>query len=72
VNSGGMAYWYYANKPNYDTPALYEKMLQAAATDPQKFKGIEYMMKSITDDEIIPDDFKALYLKFMKVVKLDA
>ncbi len=72
VNSDGIAYGNYANKPNYDTPALYEKMLQAAATDPQKFKGIEYMMKSITDDEIIPDDFKALYLKFMKVVKLDA
>ena len=72
VNSGGMAYGNYANKPNYDTPALYEKMLQAAATEPQKFKGIEYMMKSITDDGIIPDDFKALYMKFMKVVKPDA
>ena len=52
-------------------PSLYEKMLQAAATAPEKFKGIEYLMKIISDDGIIPDDFRQLYDIFKKAVKLN-
>ena len=50
-------------------PSLYEKMLKTAATNPEKFDGIEYLMKTISDDGVIPEDFKALYETFKKVVK---
>ena len=45
-------------------------MLRTAATAPEKFKGIEYLIKTISDDGIIPDDFKRLYDTFKKAVKL--
>lgn len=59
------------NRTAYNLPALYEKMLQTAATAPEKFKGIEYLIKTISEDGIIPDDFKKLYETFMKAVKLN-
>ena len=59
------------NKQAYHVPALYEKMLQTAAVAPEKFKGIEYLMKTISEDGIIPDDFKKLYETFKKAVRLD-
>ena len=49
-------------------PALYEKMLRAAARSPQKFKDIKKILDLITDDNIIPDGFKKLYEAFEKVV----
>ena len=55
----------------YRIPALYERMLQAAAVAPEKFKGIEYLMKNISEDGIIPDDFKKLYETFKKVVRIN-
>ena len=58
------------NRQPYIIPALYEKMLQTAVTNPEKFKGIEYLMKSISEDGIIPEDFKKLYETFKKVVKI--
>ena len=59
-----------ATGTSYQIPALYEKMLRTAATAPEKFKGIEYLIKTISDDGIIPDDFKRLYDTFKKAVKL--
>ena len=59
------------NRPAYNLPALYEKMLQTAAIAPEKFKGIEYLIKTISEDGIIPDDFKKLYETFKKAVKLN-
>ena len=56
-------------RQSYHIPALYEKMLQTAAVNPQKFKGIEYLMRTISDDGIIPEDFKKLYDTFKKAVK---
>ena len=50
-------------------PALYEKMLQTAAVNPERFKGIEYLMRTISEDGIIPEDFKKLYETFKKAVK---
>lgn len=52
-------------------PALYETMLQTAAENPARFKGIDYLIKTITDDSIVPDDFKKLYDTFRKEVKID-
>ena len=56
---------------SYRVPALYEKMLQTAATAPEKFKGIEYLMKTISEDGIIPDDFKKLYETFKRAVNFN-
>ena len=59
------------NRPSYSLPALYEKMLQTAATAPERFKGIDYLIKTITKDGVIPDDFRKLYETFKKAVNLD-
>ena len=56
------------NHTAYNLPALYEKMLKTAATDPEKFKGIDYLIKAISDDDIIPEDFRKLYETFKKAV----
>ncbi len=57
------------NRRAYRIPALYEKMLQTAADEPEKLEGIEYLMKSIDEDGIIPEDFKKLYDTIRKAVK---
>ena len=55
-----------SGKYTYQVPALYEKMLQTAAVAPEKFKGIEYLMKTIAEDGIIPEDFQKLYQTFKR------
>lgn len=60
-----------ATRPVKRVPALYEKMLLTASTAPERFRGIEYLMKTISQDGIIPDDFKQLYEMFKKAVKLN-
>ena len=57
------------NKP-IQLPALYEKMLHAAATNPERFKEIEYLIRSISSDGVIPEGFEQLYNTFKKAVKL--
>lgn len=52
------------------TPALYEKMLQTAATAPDRFKEIDYLIKAISTDGVIPEQFEELYNVFKKAVKL--
>ena len=51
-------------------PALYEKMLRTAATAPERFKEIEYLIKSVSADGVIPEGFEDLYNTFRKVVKM--
>ena len=51
-------------------PALYEKMLKTAATAPERFKEIEYLIKSVSSDGVIPEGFEELYNTFRKVVKM--
>jgi len=51
-------------------PALYEKMLQTAATAPERFKEIDYLIKAISADGVIPEQFEELYNVFKKAVKL--
>lgn len=51
-------------------PAIYEKMLQTAATAPERFKEIDYLIKSISKDGIVPEYFEELYETFRKVVKI--
>lgn len=50
-------------------PALYERMLKTAASAPERFDEIDYLMKMITDEQIIPDGFTGLYDTFKKAVK---
>ena len=71
VNGTGGDMHYTMNRQGYHVPALYEKMLQTAAVNPEKFKGIEYLMKTISEDGIIPEDFKKLYETFKKAVKFN-
>lgn len=56
---------------NHDAPpaALYEKMLKVAATDPEKLNGVDYLMKAVSNDGIIPHEFTKLYETFQKAVK---
>ena len=49
-------------------PALYEKMLKAAAHSPRKFEEIKRLMALISDSSIIPEGFKELYAVFQKAV----
>ena len=56
---------------SYRLPALYEKMLQTAAFNPQKLKEIDYLLKAVSDDGVIPDHFEQMYQTFRKAVKLD-
>ncbi len=51
-------------------PALYEKMLRTAADEPEKLDGIEYLMKTIGEDGVIPDGFKKLYDTVRKAVRM--
>ena len=52
----------------YNVPALYEKMLQTAASDKKKFQGLSYLMNAVSEDNVVPEDFKKLYEIFVKVV----
>ena len=53
------------------TPAIYEKMLKAAANDPEKLKGIDYLIGMINEKDVIPEEFKRLYDTVKKAVGLD-
>lgn len=56
---------------NYRLPALYEKMLQTAASNPKKLKEIDYLLESVSGDGVIPEHFEQMYQTFRKAVKLD-
>lgn len=57
------------NRRNYLIPALYEKLLRTAADEPEKLEGIEYLIKSVGDDGVVPDDFRKLYDTIRKAVR---
>lgn len=51
-------------------PAIYEKMLKTAYTDPERLKEIRLVMDRISDTDIIPDEFVKMYETFAKTLKL--
>lgn len=53
---------------SFDVPILYERMLKAAANDKDSLREIREII-SLTNDNIIPQDFLKLYEQFEKVVK---
>ena len=69
MNEGGSSASQNHNKP-IQLPALYEKMIHTAATNPERFKEIEYLINSISSDGVIPEGFEQLYNTFKKAVKL--
>ena len=51
-------------------PAIYEKMLKTAYTEPDRLKEIRLIMDRISDTEIIPDEFVRMYDTCTKTLKL--
>lgn len=51
-------------------PAIYEKMLKTAYTDPARLKEIRLVMDRISDNDIIPDEFVKMYETFAKTLRL--
>ena len=49
-------------------PALYEKMLKTAVEEPEKFKEIEYLLKAVEKDGVVPPKFEETYKIFRKAV----
>ena len=49
-------------------PALYEKMLKTSVEEPEKFNEIDYLLKAIAKDDVIPPKFEETYKIFKKVV----
>ena len=49
-------------------PEIYEKMLKAAMYNPEKFKEIEFLIKTLSDDNVVPDGFDELYETFKGVI----
>ena len=55
---------------NISMPAIYEKMLKTAYTEPERLKEIRLVMDRISDSDIIPDEFVKMYETFAKTLKL--
>ena len=51
-------------------PAIYEKMLKTAYTEPERLKEIRVIMDRISDSEVIPKEFVRMYETFAKTLKL--
>jgi hypothetical protein len=51
-------------------PAIYEKMLKVAYSEPERLKEIRHIMDRITDSDVIPDEFIQMYDTFSKTFKL--
>ena len=51
-------------------PAVYEKMLKTSLEEPEKLGEINYLMKMIDDEDIIPDEFRKMYETFKTTLKL--
>ena len=49
-------------------PELYEKMLKAAMYAPEKFTELEFLIKTLSDDGVVPDGFEELHNTFKQVI----
>ena len=54
----------------YGLPAIYEKMLKVAYSEPDRLKEIRHIMNRVADCDIIPDEFFQMYDTFTKTLKL--
>ena len=51
-------------------PAIYEKMLKTAYSEPERLKEIRLVMERVADSDVIPDEFVQMYYIFEKTLKL--
>ena len=65
-DSSGLGYS--ANHQTTILPALYEKMLKTAVEEPEKFDEIEYLLKAVAKDGVVPPKFEETYKIFRKAV----
>jgi hypothetical protein len=61
---------FFADSKGAVMPALYERMLKAAAKSKGKFRELEYIMKMVEDKGVVPEGFHELYETFRKAVGL--
>lgn len=56
--------------PSEELPALYEKMLKIALEEPERMTEIGKLLRMITENSIVPDEFRELYAVFKKTLNL--
>lgn len=56
------------NNFNVQLPELYEKMLKAAIYAPEKFKELEFLIKTLSRDNVVPKGFEELHNTFRQVI----
>ena len=56
------------NNFNVQLPELYEKMLKAAIYVPEKFKELEFLIKTLSRDNVVPKGFEELHNTFRQVI----
>lgn len=49
-------------------PELYEKMLKTAQKSPEKFVELDFLIKTLSKDNVIPEGFEELYNTFIGVL----
>ena len=49
-------------------PTLYEKMLKTANDAPEKFIELDFLIKTLSGDNVIPEGFEELYNTFIRVL----
>lgn len=52
-------------------PALYEKMLKTAVEESERLKEIEYVLRMIRDNNVVPEEFRTLYGVFKETLHLE-
>ena len=52
-------------------PALYEKMLRTAVSDPAKLREVGALIRTVGEDGVIPKEFAQMYEVFREAVGLD-
>ena len=51
-------------------PAIYEKMLKTAFTEPDRLKEIRQIIDRISDTDVIPEEFVQMYEIFVKTLRI--
>lgn len=54
---------------SFGTPAIYEKLLKTALNEPERLQEITYLMNMITDESIVPEEFREMYEMFRKTLR---
>ena len=51
-----------------ELPELYEKMLKSAMYEPEKFSELEFLIKTLSKDNVIPEGFEEVHDTFKRVI----